>query len=154
MIRTKILGLGSYVPDRVVTNEEISFLNDQHIRQETQQTETTDEWIQRRTGIKERRYVPRESGMATSDLALQAAKRALLEPKPEARPKPSQGQSKPRPQQARGGDGEKRGGGPRRDDRRPGGGKPHGGGKPQQPARPEKKPFNNPFAALTGLKND
>ena len=79
MIRTKILGLGSYVPDRVVTNEEIGFLNDQHVRQETQQSETSDEWIQRRTGIKERRYVPRESGMATSDLALRAAQRALID---------------------------------------------------------------------------
>ena len=75
MIRTKILGLGSYVPDRVVRNEEIPFLNEKHVRQETQQTETNDEWIQRRTGIRERHYV--EEGTATSDLALQAAKRAL-----------------------------------------------------------------------------
>jgi 3-oxoacyl-[acyl-carrier-protein] synthase-3 len=79
MIRTKILGLGSYVPDRVVTNEEIAFLNDRHVRQATQQTETTDEWIQRRTGIQERRYVPPDSGMATSDLAVEAAKRALAD---------------------------------------------------------------------------
>ena len=55
MIRSKILGLGSYVPDRVVKNEEIPFLNDQHVRQETQQTETNDEWIRARTGIEERR---------------------------------------------------------------------------------------------------
>lgn len=83
MIRTKVLGLGSYVPDRVVKNEEIPFLDDKHVRQETQQSETSDEWIQRRTGIQERRYVT--EGTATSDLALQATKRALadanLEPK-------------------------------------------------------------------------
>jgi 3-oxoacyl-[acyl-carrier-protein] synthase-3 len=79
MIRTKVLGLGSYVPDRIVTNEELPFLNDQHVRQETQQTETNDAWIQQRTGIRERRYVPNDGTWATSDLALQAAKRALAD---------------------------------------------------------------------------
>ena len=79
MIRTKILGLGSYVPDRVVTNEELSFLDDQHVRQPTIQTETNDAWIQQRTGIAERRYVPNDGTWATSDLALQAAKRALAD---------------------------------------------------------------------------
>jgi len=79
MIRTKILGLGSYVPDRIVTNDELPFLNDQHVRQETQQTETNDAWIQQRTGIRERRYVPNDGTWATSDLALQAAKRALAD---------------------------------------------------------------------------
>ncbi|HEX4449389.1 MAG TPA: beta-ketoacyl-ACP synthase III [Kofleriaceae bacterium] len=85
MIRTKILGLGSYVPDRVVANEEIPYLNDQHVRQATIQTETNDSWIQQRTGIKERRYVPNDGSVATSDLALEASKRAIadagLEPK-------------------------------------------------------------------------
>jgi 3-oxoacyl-[acyl-carrier-protein] synthase-3 len=84
MIRTKILGLGSYVPDRVVTNDEIGFLNDKHVRQETKQSETDDAWIQRRTGIRERRYVPNDGKTATSDLALQAAKRALADAKLEA----------------------------------------------------------------------
>ncbi|HEU0032159.1 MAG TPA: beta-ketoacyl-ACP synthase III [Kofleriaceae bacterium] len=79
MIRTKILGLGSYVPERVVPNEEIPFLNDQHVRQETKQTETDDEWIHKRTGIRERRYVPNDGSVATSDLAVQAAKRALAD---------------------------------------------------------------------------
>jgi 3-oxoacyl-[acyl-carrier-protein] synthase-3 len=79
MIRTKILGLGSYVPDRVVPNAEIPFLNDQHVVQTTQQTETDDAWIQRRTGIKERRYVPNDGTVGTSDLALQASKRALAD---------------------------------------------------------------------------
>lgn len=79
MIRTKILGLGSYVPDRVVTNAEIPFLDEKHVRQETRQTETDDAWIQKRTGIKERRYAPNDGSVATSDLALQAAKRALID---------------------------------------------------------------------------
>ena len=79
MIRTKVLGLGSYVPDRIVKNEEIAFLNDKHVRQDTQQAETTDEWIQRRTGIQQRHYAPADGSVATSDLALQAAKRALLD---------------------------------------------------------------------------
>jgi len=79
MIRTKILGLGSYVPDRVVTNEEIPFLNDQHVRQATQQTETNDAWIQQRTGIKERRFVPNDSSLWTSDPALEASKRAIAD---------------------------------------------------------------------------
>jgi 3-oxoacyl-[acyl-carrier-protein] synthase-3 len=78
------MGLGSYVPDRVVTNEEISFLNDQHVRQPTQQTETSDEWIQKRTGIRERRYVPNDGTTWTSDLALHAAKRAIADAKIEA----------------------------------------------------------------------
>ena len=79
MIRTKILGLGSYVPDRIVKNEEISFLNDQHVRQDTIQMETDDAWIQQRTGIKERHYVPNDHSVATSDLAVHAAKRAIAD---------------------------------------------------------------------------
>lgn len=79
MIRTQILGLGSYVPERVVRNEEIPFLDDKHVRQAVKQTETDDEWIQKRTGIKERRYVPNDGSTSTSDLALQAAKRAIAD---------------------------------------------------------------------------
>jgi 3-oxoacyl-[acyl-carrier-protein] synthase III len=79
MIRTKILGLGSYVPERVVRNEEIPFLDDQHVRQATKVTETDDAWIQQRTGIKERRYVPNDGKTWTSDLALEAAKRAIAD---------------------------------------------------------------------------
>jgi 3-oxoacyl-[acyl-carrier-protein] synthase-3 len=77
MIRTKILGLGSYVPDRIVPNEEIPYLNDKHVRQATVQTETDDAWIQKRTGIKTRRYVPNDGSVSTSDLALAAARRAI-----------------------------------------------------------------------------
>jgi 3-oxoacyl-[acyl-carrier-protein] synthase-3 len=79
MIRTKVLGLGSYVPERVVTNEEVSFLDDKHVRQATQTLETNDEWIQQRTGIKERRYVPNDGSTWTSDLAVEASKRAIAD---------------------------------------------------------------------------
>jgi 3-oxoacyl-[acyl-carrier-protein] synthase III len=79
MIRTQLLGLGSYVPDRVVTNDELRFLNQQHIRQEEPVTDTNDEWIQKRTGVRERRYVPADGSVATSDLALHAAQRALAD---------------------------------------------------------------------------
>ena len=79
MIRAKILGLGSYVPDRVVKNEEIPFLDHQHVRQATMQTETNDEWIRTRTGIEERRYVPNDGKWVNSDLALEASKRAIAD---------------------------------------------------------------------------
>lgn len=59
-----ILGVGTYVPERVVTNFEFEKMVD-----------TTDEWIRTRTGIEERRFVSAEQ--ATSDLAVEAAKKAL-----------------------------------------------------------------------------
>jgi 3-oxoacyl-[acyl-carrier-protein] synthase-3 len=77
MTRSTILGIGSYVPDRVVKNEEIPFLDDKHVRQETERTKTSDEWIRARTGIEERRYVPNDGQTACSDLGVEAAKRAL-----------------------------------------------------------------------------
>jgi 3-oxoacyl-[acyl-carrier-protein] synthase III len=61
-----ITGLGSYVPDRVVTNDELSKL-----------VETNDEWIVERTGIHERRIAAPEQ--ALSDLALPAAREALTQ---------------------------------------------------------------------------
>jgi 3-oxoacyl-[acyl-carrier-protein] synthase III len=79
MIRSKILGLGSFVPERVVTNDEIRYLDGQHVRAAEPRTETTDEWIRKRTGIEERRYVPNDGTWACSDLALRAAKRALAD---------------------------------------------------------------------------
>ena len=45
MKRSKIAGIGYYVPERIVTNQELTHMMD-----------TTDEWIQERTGIRERRY--------------------------------------------------------------------------------------------------
>ena len=64
MKKTKISGIGHYVPDRIVTNKDLEKLMD-----------TTDEWIVTRTGIHERRWV--DSGMGTSDLAVKAAEKAL-----------------------------------------------------------------------------
>lgn len=59
-----IIGTGSYVPERVLTNAEL-----------TKIVETSDEWIVSRTGIKERRICA--EGEATSDLAANAARAAL-----------------------------------------------------------------------------
>jgi len=64
MPHTVILGLGHYVPSKVVTNDDLA-----------QMFTTSDEWIQQRTGIKERRYVE-ESGIGSSDLAIPAVKMA------------------------------------------------------------------------------
>ena len=64
MTRTAILGMGHYVPTKVVTNDDLAKLFD-----------TSDEWIQQRTGIKERRYIE-ESGIGASDLAVNAVKMA------------------------------------------------------------------------------
>jgi 3-oxoacyl-[acyl-carrier-protein] synthase-3 len=64
MPRTAIAALGTHVPDRVVTNEDLTRL-----------METTDAWIRERTGIRERRWV--REGTGNSDLALEATKKAL-----------------------------------------------------------------------------
>lgn len=60
-----ILGVGHYVPSKVVTNDDLAKL-----------MTTSDEWIVQRSGIKERRYVEDESVLA-SDLAVPASKMAL-----------------------------------------------------------------------------
>lgn len=59
-----IRGLGSHVPSQVVTNADLEKLVD-----------TTDEWIQSRTGIRERRILPEH--LATSDMACEAARGAI-----------------------------------------------------------------------------
>jgi 3-oxoacyl-[acyl-carrier-protein] synthase-3 len=64
MPRTAVAALGTYVPERVVSNYEL-----------TTMMETTDEWIQQRTGIRERRWAA--DGVGASDLALEATKQAL-----------------------------------------------------------------------------
>jgi len=66
--RVGILGLGAYLPSRVLTNKELEKMVD-----------TTDEWIVTRTGIKERRIARPDE--ATSDMATEAAKRALADAK-------------------------------------------------------------------------
>jgi 3-oxoacyl-[acyl-carrier-protein] synthase-3 len=62
----KITALGCYVPSRVLTNDEISKM-----------VETNDQWIVERTGIRERRIA--DSDMATSDMAVNAARAALAQ---------------------------------------------------------------------------
>jgi 3-oxoacyl-[acyl-carrier-protein] synthase-3 len=64
MPRAAFVTIGTYVPDRVVTNEEL-----------TRYMDTSDEWITQRTGVKERHWV--EPGMGASEMAFRAAKRAL-----------------------------------------------------------------------------
>jgi len=64
MIRTRIAGTGSYLPEKVVTNEDLE-----------KRIDTSDEWIRERTGIK-RRHVAAD-GESTSDMALIAAQRAM-----------------------------------------------------------------------------
>ncbi|PIU83016.1 MAG: 3-oxoacyl-ACP synthase [Elusimicrobia bacterium CG06_land_8_20_14_3_00_38_11] len=60
----EIIGIGSYLPEKILTNTELEKMVD-----------TTDEWITTRTGIKERRIA--KDTEATSDLAIHAAKRAI-----------------------------------------------------------------------------
>jgi 3-oxoacyl-[acyl-carrier-protein] synthase-3 len=64
MPRAAFVALGTHVPDRVVTNEEL-----------TRRMETSDEWIRERTGIRERHWV--REGTENSDLALEATRKAL-----------------------------------------------------------------------------
>ncbi|HEX7512147.1 MAG TPA: beta-ketoacyl-ACP synthase III [Candidatus Methylomirabilis sp.] len=64
MPSARIIGTGSYLPPKVLTNADLEKLVD-----------TSDEWIVTRTGISERRIAPEEE--ATSDLALRAAQAAL-----------------------------------------------------------------------------
>jgi 3-oxoacyl-[acyl-carrier-protein] synthase III len=65
MPKTKIAGVGMYVPKNVVTNFDLMKLMD-----------TTDEWIQQRTGIRERRYADR-IGETTTTMGVEAAKMAI-----------------------------------------------------------------------------
>ena len=66
MKSSRILGVGSYVPPAVWKNDDLKSLMD-----------TSDEWIQQRTGIQQRHWVELNSETTTSDLALEAANRAL-----------------------------------------------------------------------------
>jgi 3-oxoacyl-[acyl-carrier-protein] synthase III len=64
IVRSRIVGCGGYLPERVLTNDELGLRLD-----------TSDEWIRQRTGIAERRIAA--PGELTSDLAVHAAERAL-----------------------------------------------------------------------------
>ena len=65
-LRAKITALGTYVPPRVLSNQELEKM-----------VATSDDWIMDRTGIRERHLV--ENGVATSDLATEAARNLLAE---------------------------------------------------------------------------
>lgn len=65
MPKTFIAGIGHYVPENIVTNKDLMKYMD-----------TSDDWIQERTGIKERRYAHR-TGETTATMGIEAAKKAL-----------------------------------------------------------------------------
>jgi 3-oxoacyl-[acyl-carrier-protein] synthase-3 len=64
MIRSRIIGTGSYLPPTVLTNDELS-----------KRVDTSDAWIQERTGIRQRHIA--DKSQSSSDLALEASRRAL-----------------------------------------------------------------------------
>src|SRR6186997_406668 len=64
MIYSRIAGTGSFLPPRVVTNEDLA-----------KKLDTSDAWIQERTGIRQRHIA--DESQASSDLALEASRRAL-----------------------------------------------------------------------------
>jgi 3-oxoacyl-[acyl-carrier-protein] synthase-3 len=64
MIYSRIAGTGSYLPPRIVTNDDLAA-----------KLETSDAWIQERTGIRQRHIADQSQG--SSDLALEASRRAL-----------------------------------------------------------------------------
>ena len=65
MFHSKIAGIGMYVPENIVTNNDL-----------TKYMDTSDEWIQERTGIKERRYAHRTKE-TTATMGIEAAKIAI-----------------------------------------------------------------------------
>ena len=65
MFRTKIAGIGKYLPERVVSNDDL-----------TQYMDTTDEWIKERTGINERRYAQKHKE-TTATMGARAAEIAI-----------------------------------------------------------------------------
>ncbi|MGB0177888.1 MAG: 3-oxoacyl-ACP synthase III family protein [Owenweeksia sp.] len=66
MLHSKIAGTGHYVPENVVTNNDLSKMMD-----------TNDAWIQERTGIKERRWIDPKTGISTSVMGTRAARMAI-----------------------------------------------------------------------------
>ena len=69
MINSYIKGISYYVPDKVITNDDLSKLMD-----------TSDEWIKTRTGIEQRHSVG-DTGLGPTDLAVQATELVLRKTK-------------------------------------------------------------------------
>ena len=67
MLHTKIAGMGYYVPERVVTNDDLAII-----------METSDEWIKERTGIEERHYAEKHKETTTT-LGAKASERAIAD---------------------------------------------------------------------------
>lgn len=61
-----IIGLGKYLPPKVVTNDDLAKIMD-----------TNDEWITTKTGIKSRRFIDKDKDIALSDICIPAARRAI-----------------------------------------------------------------------------
>ncbi len=66
MYNSEIIGLGHYLPDNIITNNDLS-----------EMLNTSDKWIQSRTGIKERRWVTKDSGDTAATMGVKAAKIAI-----------------------------------------------------------------------------
>jgi|TARA_B100001063_G_scaffold66818_1_gene60817 3-oxoacyl-[acyl-carrier-protein] synthase-3 len=66
MYNSKIIGMGIYVPENVVTNEDLTSMMD-----------TSHEWIIERTGIEERRHIKKGDGNTTATMGVKAAKIAI-----------------------------------------------------------------------------
>ena len=66
MFNSKFIGLGKYLPENVVTNADLETI-----------METSDAWIQERTGIKERRHITKGDGNSTSVMGVKAARIAI-----------------------------------------------------------------------------
>lgn len=66
MFTSRITGLGKFLPERIVTNEELSELMD-----------TSHDWIVERTGIHERRFVSKDSDEGTASMGVKAAEQAI-----------------------------------------------------------------------------
>ena len=66
MYNSKISGLGMYVPENVVTNDDLSKIMD-----------TSSEWIIERTGIKERMHIKKGDGNSTAIMGVKAAEIAM-----------------------------------------------------------------------------
>ena len=66
MYNSRISGLGMYVPENIVTNDDLSKMMD-----------TSSDWIIERTGIEERRHIKKGDGNSTATMGVKAAKIAI-----------------------------------------------------------------------------